>query len=294
MHSPLPHTPVRYLRLPQGRQLAYRVAGEGMPVLYCHGFPSTSHEIDALPTLRARFPVQWIGVDRPGYGASDHDPGRTAESLADDYAALLDHLRLPKARLLCVSGGTPGALAFIRRHPQRIEKLAVLCGMGFMGRGEQRHQMSPLIRAGLHMAKQARWVPDAVFNRWSRHLVFPFARAISQLGMHLGLPADRLVFEGDPVFREVLEQCFIDAFSHGGPGMARDLKAWIADDGAWLGDLRLPVAWWHGTADRVVPFVVGQVMTGAIPGAQLRSFGGDGHFSLIPKALPEAMGWILE
>jgi pimeloyl-ACP methyl ester carboxylesterase len=286
--------PLAYLQLNHGRRLAYRTAGEGAPVLYCHGFPSSSHEIDAVPDIQALFPARWIAPDRPGYGGSDHDPFRTADSLADDYAALLDYFQLPKVKVLATSGGTPGLLAFARRHPQRVGKMAVVCGMGFMGQGAQRRRMPRLVREGLHMAKLASWMPDILFHRWSRRFVYPTARALVRLGTHFGLPADKAVFAQDPYFQRVLEETFEQAFQRGGPGMARDLRAWTGDDGAWLKDLTLPVQWWHGTADTVVPFAVGEVTSGAIPGAILHVVDGAGHFSLIHQALPQAIRWLLE
>lgn len=282
-----------HLRLPFGRRLAYHTAGGGTAVLYCHGFPSSGHEIDALPDLHIKYPAHWIAPDRPGYGASDHDPARTAESLADDYAELLDRLGLESVAMLCVSGGTPGTLAFIRRHPKRVRKLAVLCGLGFMGRGEQRRRMPPLVREGLHAAKLARWMPDALFHRWSRRLVYPMARVLAEAGARHGLPADRLAFEHDPQLKKVLDETFQEAFNGGGPGMARDLRAWTSDDGAWLGELRLPVQWWHGTADTVVPFAVGAATANAIPGAVLHAVPDAGHFSLIRPALPKAIAWLI-
>ncbi len=283
-----------YLYLKNDRRLAYRCAGQGAAVLYGHGFPSSSHEIDAAPDIQALFPARWIAPDRPGYGKSDHDPARTAESLADDYAALLDYFHLDKVGVLATSGGTPGLLAFARRHPQRVARMAVLCGMGFMGRGEQRRRMPPFARQGLHMAKSAAWLPDSIFHRWSRRFVYPVAQTLVRIGTHFGLPADRAVFARDPHFRQVLEETFAQAFEHGGPGMARDLRAWTGDDGAWLKELRLPVQWWHGSADTVVPLAVGEAMSGQIPGAILHRVEGAGHFSLIHQALPDAIRWLID
>lgn len=279
------------LRLDDGRRLAFHDFGEGAPTLYLHGLPSSSHELFAVPAAQARHPRRWVAPDRPGYGDSDHDPRRSARSWADDLARLLDHLRLPAVRLLCVSGGTPGALAFCRHHPQRVEKLAVLCGMGMMGSGAERRLMAEPLRLGI---RSARFIPGfarAVFHPGTRPLTYPVANLCRAAGLRLSQPRDRAAFD-DADFRAAIEESWRQAFSRGGPGMAADLGIWTRDAGAWLGELRLPVAWWHGDADRVVPHAVGAMMASRIPGCRLHTRAGAGHFAIIHESLDEALAWL--
>ncbi len=48
-----------------------------------------------------------------------------------------------------------------------------------------------------------------------------------------------------------------------------------------------PVYIWHGEEDTVVPVDVGKHYAANIPGARSRIMPGEGHFSVIFRALPE-------
>ena len=69
-----------------------------------------------------------IAVDPRGFGASPPLPKTSVSSpsldlMADDVDALLEHLRVPKAVIAGISMGGYGALAFAKRHPDRLAGL---------------------------------------------------------------------------------------------------------------------------------------------------------------------------
>jgi pimeloyl-ACP methyl ester carboxylesterase len=53
--------------------------------------------------------VRLIAADRPGFGGSDDQPGRSIGDWATDVAALADHLGRPCFTLRGVSAGDPYA-----------------------------------------------------------------------------------------------------------------------------------------------------------------------------------------
>jgi len=94
-------------RLPDGRCLTYAAWGDAGPVIFHHhGTGSSRFEAAALARAAEGLPLRVIGVDRPGYGGSTHDPRRDFHSLQADIEHLADALGIAR---FCVSGVSGGA-----------------------------------------------------------------------------------------------------------------------------------------------------------------------------------------
>src|SRR5262245_16067227 len=109
-----------------GTELSYDVRGQGDAVLLLHAFPMGMAMWDAqAAALAARFQV--LRFDARGFGGSPPGDGPlTMERIADDAAALLDHLGLSRAAVCGLSMGGYAALAMVRRHADRLRAL-ILC-----------------------------------------------------------------------------------------------------------------------------------------------------------------------
>jgi pimeloyl-ACP methyl ester carboxylesterase len=113
--------------LADGRRVALDDRGDrdGTPVLYCHGSPDSRLARHPDDGIAAAAGVRLLAVDRPGIGHSDPDPSATPASVADDLAAVLDHLDVASAAVLAWSTGSLFALAFAGTHPRRTRSLAL-------------------------------------------------------------------------------------------------------------------------------------------------------------------------
>ncbi|MCU1590330.1 MAG: hydrolase, alpha/beta fold family [Frankiales bacterium] len=104
-------------------ELAYREAGSGQALVLLHAFPlSSAMWLAQREGLAAGCRV--ITPDQRGFGGSPL--GTDAPSLdaaADDVAELLDRLDLPQVVLAGLSMGGYVAMAFLRRHPERLRAL---------------------------------------------------------------------------------------------------------------------------------------------------------------------------
>jgi len=108
-----------------GVEIEYDVRGEGAPLLLLHAFPLGLFMWEAqVEALSATHRV--VRFDARGFGgsAAGADP-LTMERIADDGAALLDHLGIEKAVVGGCSMGGYAAFAFVRRHPQRLVGLVL-------------------------------------------------------------------------------------------------------------------------------------------------------------------------
>lgn len=109
-----------------GLNLYYEIFGEGAPLILLHGgFGAVEMFGPLLPQLAAGRQV--IGVDLQGHGrTADIDRPLRMELMADDIAALIQHLRLGQADVMGYSLGGGVALQTAIRHPQVVRKLVVV------------------------------------------------------------------------------------------------------------------------------------------------------------------------
>lgn len=108
-----------------GGAIEYEARGEGPAVLFFHAFPlglfMWDPQADALAGSH-----RVIRFDARGFGGSP--PGEsllTMERIADDGAALLDHLGVSRAVVAGCSMGGYAAFAFVRRHADRLRGLVL-------------------------------------------------------------------------------------------------------------------------------------------------------------------------
>ena len=110
-----------------GLKMYYEVHGSGDPVVLLHG---------SFMTITNNWP-QWIGelsktrkviaVEMQGHGrTADIKRDFSYENLADDVAALLDHLKIPSADLIGYSMGGGVAMLCAIRHPDKVRKVVVI------------------------------------------------------------------------------------------------------------------------------------------------------------------------
>lgn len=110
-----------------GINMYYEVHGSGDPVVLLHGaFMTITNNwtgwIDELSKTR-----KVIAVEMQGHGRTADIPRDiTYENLADDVAALLDHLRTPRADLIGYSMGGAVAMQCAIRHPDKVRKVVVI------------------------------------------------------------------------------------------------------------------------------------------------------------------------
>ena len=80
----------RTVHTPDGRVLAVEEAGDpaGRPVLVHNGTPNSRHLYGPDGRDAAERGLRLIGYDRPGYGGSSPQPGRTVADCAGDVRAI--------------------------------------------------------------------------------------------------------------------------------------------------------------------------------------------------------------
>src|SRR5581483_787638 len=109
-----------------GLQLYYEIHGEGAPIVLLHGGVSAS-EVFSQVLLKLTKTRTVLAVHLQGHGhTKDIDRPLRFEFMADDVAALLGYLKIPKADLLGYSLGGGVALQTTIRHPAIVNRLVVI------------------------------------------------------------------------------------------------------------------------------------------------------------------------
>src|SRR5688572_30063237 len=117
-----------------GLNMYYEAHGSGDPVVLVHGSfmtitnnwtpPGGADWIGELSKTR-----KVIAIEMQGHGrTSDIQRDFSYENLADDVAALLDHLKIPRADLIGYSMGAGIAMKCAIRHPEKVRKVVSISG----------------------------------------------------------------------------------------------------------------------------------------------------------------------
>src|SRR5271163_2419163 len=113
-----------------GLKMYYEVHVDGEPVVLLHGafMTITSNWDGWIGELSKTRKV--IAVEMQGHGRTADVPRDfTTENLADDVAALLNYLKIPRADLIGYSMGGEVAMQCAIRHPDKVRKVVVISSM---------------------------------------------------------------------------------------------------------------------------------------------------------------------
>lgn len=109
----------------RGIRMYCEVYGQGEPLLLIHGNGgSINNFIYQIPYFSKHYKV--IAVDSRSQGKStDTGDSLSYEMMADDFAALLDAMKLDSVNILGWSDGGINALLLAIRHPEKVKKMAI-------------------------------------------------------------------------------------------------------------------------------------------------------------------------
>jgi len=271
----------RSLRLRDGRQLTYVEYGspDGPPVLYCHGFPSSHREALLLEPAASRIGVRLISIDRPGYGSSDYQPGRTIPDWADDCQVLLDALGLNRVGVVGVSGGGPFALACAAQLPDRLSACTLVCALGPVYLAEVLAAMAWPARTALQLVRKLPAASGLVYGQHSARVLARWPATIERIRDAAAPRIDQELL-AEPRVRGLMNRNIRDALANGARGARQDIQLYTQPWGLPLDDIRVPIEAWHGDLDGSVPVAHGRWYAKHLPSCSAQILPGEGHFSL--------------
>src|ERR1700728_2915603 len=119
------------IKAPDGRTLAVQESGDanGKPVLAHNGTPNSRQLYARHVADAGARGIRLISYDRPGYGESDPQPGRTVASAAGDVRTICSALGISRLATWGVSGGGPHVLACAALLPDLVAAAASLASL---------------------------------------------------------------------------------------------------------------------------------------------------------------------
>lgn len=270
--------------------IAYDEYGDpdGMPVIFCHGWPS-SRSMARLTDAAARdLGVRIISADRPGISGSAFQADRKLIDWPGTVQALCEKLEISNFHVLGISGGAPYAYATAWALPGQVKAVAVVSGAPPIAELPDHNSLVTLQRWMLAMHARRPGLLRALFR---------VARPIARLRPPLRLrPMMLRIFQpGDAdVLRDTaaFEACFESArqaWRGSVLGVIADAELYALPWGFPLEEVSARVALWHGTDDRMFSFHLAEGLVPRFQNGRLRLVDGAGHFSLPIRHIHEIL-----
>jgi 3-oxoadipate enol-lactonase/4-carboxymuconolactone decarboxylase len=146
-----------------GVNLHYELSGpaDAPVVVFAHSIGATMHMWDAqIAAFAGRY--RCLRYDTRGHGGSETVAApATVDDLADDMAGLLDALGIARAHVVGLSLGGMTGQAFALRHPDRLDRLALVATSAEMDKSAWRERIATVLRDGY-----APFVDGVMVPRW--------------------------------------------------------------------------------------------------------------------------------
>jgi pimeloyl-ACP methyl ester carboxylesterase len=242
-----------------------------------HGTPGARRQIPLVAREVAdRDGLRIIGIDRPGIGSSTPYVYPDLLDWAKDLELLADTLGIDRFQVIGLSGGGPYTLAAAAALPHRVDKVAVIGGVaptvgpdaiagGAVG---ALRRAAPLVRVGR--------LPLGGARTGGIRLAKPVAgRALDLYAV--GQPDGDKRLLGRPEFKAMFLDDLLNGSRKQVTAPLSDLLLFTKDWGFRLEDVKVPVLWWHGDDDHIVPLGHGEHCVARLHDATLNIMEGESH-----------------
>jgi pimeloyl-ACP methyl ester carboxylesterase len=284
----------RTVQTPDGRILAVQETGDpaGRPVLVHMGSPNSRNLYQPNAADAAERGLRLICYDRPGYGGSTPQPGRSHADCAADVRAICASLQIDQVAIWGISGGGAHALASAALLPDLVVAAAALAGLApysaagldwFDGMGQDNVDDFKLLVKDRAAAR-------AKFEKDREELIATSADDLAGALESLLSPVDAATLTGG--IAEYLAFSGREGLSPGIEGWWEDAEAQVSAWGFDPADISVPVMVMHGRQDKFVPVGHGEWLAAHIPGVEARILDDDGHLTLLEHRIPEVHSWL--
>jgi pimeloyl-ACP methyl ester carboxylesterase len=280
------------LQLHGGAVLAFEEYGDpnGVPVIFCHGWPS-SRTMAQLANEPARtVGVRIISPDRPGISGSTMHLDRKLSDWPSVVERLVDDLGLGDFRILAISGGAPYAYATAVAMPERVRAIAIVGGVIPFAELKDFEGLLPLYRWMLTFYRNRPQLLRQMFRLARPFLAFraPIRLRPLLLKMLLLRPCDAASLRDDAAFEAIFESQR-RAWRGSAEGVMIDAQIYSQPWGFAMEDVRVPVRLWHGIEDRAFALRLAEEIAKRFPNCEARFIQNEGHYSLPIRHMREIL-----
>ncbi|HME88999.1 MAG TPA: alpha/beta hydrolase [Chthoniobacterales bacterium] len=273
----------KMLSLKSGGQLAYAEYGngEGTPVFFFHGWPSSRTMAQLTDAAAQELGIRIISPDRPGIRDSSFQPNRKLIDWPDVVQQLAGYFRIEQLRILAVSGGAPYAYATAWKIPERVRAIAIASGAPPIVDLRDHSGLLSLYRRMIWLDRHSPLLLRVFFyatGAVARIRPPPPLRPLVLKLLKLQ-PCDAASLETSVAF----EACFESqrhAWRASVKGLVHDAEIFGQPWGFRLEDVDVPVRLWHGTKDRAFSVGIAKQIAARLPNCEAHFVENEGHYSL--------------
>ena len=283
------------ITLEDGRRLGYAAYGDddGDTVFWFHGTPGARRQIapDVNEIARDR-DVRVIILERPGVGDSTAHLYDRVLDWATDVRQAGDHFGADRFAIAGLSGGGPYVLACAHAMPDRVVAGAVLGGVA-PTRGDDAAEgglvsLATRFRRPLAMVRQ-----PLGFVLWGAiRALMPVSDQAVGLYVRFQPPGDKAAFEL-PGMKEMFVQDIELGSRHQFQAVLNDVVLFTKHWGFSPCDIEVPIRFWHGDEDHIVPLVHGHHVAELMPDAKVTERPGESHLGAL-GCLEEILDTLLD
>jgi pimeloyl-ACP methyl ester carboxylesterase len=265
--------------LPDGRTLGFAEYGDpcGRPVLFFPGTPSGRLFHHPDESIALSLGARVLALDRPGYGLSDFQPGRTLLDWPSDVTALADALGIGRFAVAGISGGAPYVAACAFTIPDRLTAAAMVSGLGPIDWQGATEGMPRERRVGVRLGRRAPWLVRPLL--WLTLNPHRNPQRFFERMRDQSSPVDRAIL-ARPEIGAMLLANWAEANRSGVRPYAWETVIFSRPWGFRLEDIAMEVRLWHGEEDASMPISVGLFLARTIPRCRSTFLPGEGHFLL--------------
>ena len=277
------------------RRLSFAEYGStrGPALVWMHGTPGARRQIPLEARAYAeQHGLRLIGIDRPGIGSSTPHLYPNVLDWTADLERVLDTLGIDTVRLIGLSGGGPYVLAAGAALPDRVHGVAVLGGVA-PTRGEDAAE-GGIIQLAVRLAPllSVARVPLGIALTGAIRVVRPLAGPGLDLYAALQPPGDKNLLSR-PEFKAMFLDDLLNGSRFQTSAPISDLLLFTREWGFAPADVTVPVRWWHGDEDHIVPLAHGRHVVDRLPDATLTVVDGESHLGGLGIA-EEVLGTLME
>ncbi len=261
------------------RRLGFAEFGQprGSAIIWMHGTPGARRQIPLEARAFAeREGLRIIGVDRPGIGSSTPYVYPSLLDWTADLTMLADTLGIDTMRMIGLSGGGPYALAAGAALPDRVPGVAVIGGVAPTVGPDAAPGGIVGLAAHLAPVVSVARVPVGMGLTVAIRLVKPLAGRALDLYAVVQPEGDKRLL-GRPEFKAMFLDDLLNGSRKQVTAPLSDLLLFARDWGFRLADVKVPVLWFHGDADHIIPFAHGMHMVERLPDATMTTMPGESH-----------------
>jgi pimeloyl-ACP methyl ester carboxylesterase len=282
----------RFVQLQGDAVVAFEEYGDanGVPVMFCHGWPSSRTMAQLTDEPARDLGVRIISPDRPGISGSSLHPNRKLADWPRVIERVLDHVGIGEFRALAISGGAPYAYALAATMPGRVRAIAIVAGAIPMAELEDARGLLPLYRwmLALHQSRPQLLRRLFCMARPILALRPPVRLRPLLLKMLMLRPCDAESLRDAAAFEAIFESQR-RAWRGSAEGVMADAQIYAQPWGFSLEDVHVPVRLWHGKQDRAFSFHLAEEVAKRLPDCKARFIDNAGHYSLPIRHMREIL-----